>query len=223
MEHPISTPALFAKKYKYACLTLVALSFVFLATGCAGSAKPAYNIERYLLSWPSPPGDEARRLPVCIKFNRFSIAAAYNSTDMIFRDDDYGFDSFNYSRWAVNPADMIADGIAADMRAVGKYQAVFSRQETAGGRFVISGGIEEFYLRADKSSKTALISMSVSVEDTQGKGTDRKILFQKKYLQEERLQEISPRGYARAASRAAQKIAHEVVSDVFKAIETCLQ
>jgi len=222
MQHPVSTPALFAKKCKYACLTLIALSFVFLAAGCAGSAKPAYNIERYLLSWPSPPGDEARRLPVCIKFNRFSIAAAYNSTDMIFRDDDYGFDSFNYSRWAVNPADMIADGIAADMRSVGKYQAVFSRQETAGGRFVISGGIEEFYLRTDKSGKTALISMSVSVEDSLEKGTAR-ILFQKKYLQEERLQETSPRGYARAASRATQKIAHEVVNDVFKAIETRLQ
>lgn len=141
---------------------------------------------------------------------------------MIFRDDDYGFDSFNYSRWAVNPADMIADGIAADMRSVGKYQAVFSRQETAGGRFVISGGIEEFYLRTDKSGKTALISMSVSVEDSLEKGTAR-ILFQKKYLQEERLQETSPRGYARAASRATQKIAHEVVNDVFKAIETRLQ
>ena len=47
--------------------------------------------------------------------------------------------------------------------------------------------------------------------------------YQKKYLQEERLQETSPRGYARAASRATQKIAHEVVNDVFKAIETRLQ
>ena len=204
---------------KHICPLVVVSAFILLAAGCATSSKPAYSIEKYLLSWPPSARNEAGELPFRIKFNRFSIAAAYNSTDMIFRDDDYGFDSFNYSRWAVNPADMLADGIVADMRAGGKFQAVFSRHETGSGRFIISGSIEEFYLRIKKKKKTALIGMSLVMEDSTRKKMDERIIFQKKYREEESLDEQSPRGYARAASRAAQKIAAEIIGDIYRAAE----
>ncbi|MCK7504310.1 MAG: hypothetical protein MZV70_09615 [Desulfobacterales bacterium] len=75
------------------------------------------------------------------------------------------------------------------MRASGLFRAVFSRYETEEGRFVISGGIEEFYLRMDKSNKTALISISISLQDTREKETGKRMMFQKKYVREEPLQE----------------------------------
>lgn len=211
------------KMLRHACRLTLALAFVFLAAGCAGGSRPAYSIDKYLLSWPPSVRDEAGTLPASIKFNRFSVAAAYNSTDMIFRDDDFGFDSFNYSRWAVNPGDMLADGIVADMRTGGIFQAVFSRHETGSGRFVVSGGIEEFYLRSEAGQKKALISVSLAVEDTREKETDKRLLFQKKYHTEESLREQSPRGYARAASRAAQIISREAISDIYAAAKSRLK
>ena len=131
--------------------------------------------------------------------------------------------TFNYSRWAVNPADMIADSLLRDMRDSGLFRAVFSRYETDEGQFLISGSIEEFYLRMDKSNKTAVISIVISLKDTREKETGKRIMFQKKYVREEPLQESSPRGYCQAASQAMRVISEQITNDIYTAIKTNVQ
>lgn len=191
-----------------------------LTAGCATSGRPQYDVERYLLSYPSPVWNQSGKLPVSIKLNRFSIATVYNSTRMVFRDDAYSIDSFNYSRWAVNPADMIGDSLLTDLRGSGLFETVLSRYETDEGRFVISGGVEEFYLRKDKNPKTALIRISITMQDSQERETGKRMMYQKKYLREEPLQDQSPRGYSQAASAAMQTISREIISDLYAAVKT---
>ena len=203
--------------YSSLCFVLVVLSF--LIAGCTGYGKPQYNVENYLLSYTAPSWNNPSMLATSVKFNRFSIATAYNSTNMIFRSDDYSLDSFNYSRWAVNPADMIADILLRDMRGSGLFSAVFSRSEEDEARFVISGGIEEFYLRIDKNNKTAVISITIALKDTQEKETGKAILFQKKYVREEPLPESSPRGYCQAASSAMMVMSRQIINDIYASIK----
>ena len=200
---------------------LIVLSLIII--GCAGSGKPKYEIESYLLNYSAPSWDKPYKLNTSVKLNRFSIAAAYNSANMIFRKDSYSLDTFNYSRWAVNPADMIADSLLRDMRESGFFRAVFSRQETDEGRFLLSGGIEEFYLRMEKGDKTAVIRISVSLKDTREKESCKSIMFQKKYVREEPLQESSPRGYCQAASQAMRIISEQITNDVYTAVKTNIQ
>jgi ABC-type uncharacterized transport system auxiliary subunit len=195
----------------------------FLIAGCVGGGKPQYNVENYLLSYAAPSSDKLDALAASIKLDRFSIAATYNSTNMIFRNDTYSLDSFNYSRWAVNPADMIADSLLRDMRASGLFRAIFSRYEGDEERFLISGGIEEFYLRMDKSNKTAVISIVISLKDTWKKETGKRMMFQKKYVREEPLQELSPRGYSQAASQAMLVISQQIINDIYEAVKTTVQ
>ena len=147
----------------------IMIVLLLMLIGCAGSGKPQYEVASYLLNYSAPSFDKFDKLNTSVKFNRFSIATAYNSANMIFRKDSYSLDSFNYSRWAVNPADMIADSLLRDVRESGLFQAVFSRYETEEGRFVVSGGIDEFFLRVDKNNKTAVISMTISLQDSAGK------------------------------------------------------
>jgi len=206
------------KRWFRLCGILMILSF--LTAGCATSGKPQYDVEKYLLHYPAPSWENPDKLAASVKLNRFSIAAAYNSTGMIFRNDDYSIDSFNYSRWAVNPADMIADRLLGDMRGSGLFQTVFSRYETDEGRFSISGGIEEFYLRMDKNNKSALISITISLQDSSAKEIGNRMMYQKKYVREEPLPDSSPRGYCEAASRALQIISREIISDVYAGIKT---
>jgi cholesterol transport system auxiliary component len=195
----------------------------FMISGCAGSGKPQYEVENYLLSYSEPSWDKFDKLNISIKFNRFSIAAAYNSDNMIFRNNTYSFDYFNYSRWAVNPADMIADSLVRDMRGSGLFSAVFSRYETEDGQFIISGSIDEFYLREDRSNKTALIGIIISLQDTRERETGKRMMFQKKYVREEPLQESSPRGYCQAASEAMRVISEQITKDIYTDIKATIQ
>lgn len=222
MEFFLSKPLHFRKRWKSICFFLFVSSF-FLIAGCVTSGKPPYNVESYLLNYQAPSWNNPKKLATSVKFNRFSIAAAYNSTNMIFRNDPYSLDSFNYSRWAVNPADMVGDSLLSNMRTSSLFKAVFSRYETQEGRFVVSGGIEEFYLRIDKSNKTALISISISLQDTREKETGKSMLFQRKYFREEPLQDQSPRGYCEAASQAMQAISREIISDIYTAVKTTVE
>jgi ABC-type uncharacterized transport system auxiliary subunit len=221
MRYFLSQAQCFQKRWLSLFLIMMASSL--LLTGCATSGKPQYNVEKFLLNYPAPSWNQLGKLPASIRVNRFSIAAAYNSTSMIFRGDAYSIDSFNYSRWAVNPADMIGDSLLSDMRGSGQFLAVFSRYETDEGRFIISGGIEEFYLRVDKSNKTALIAISISMQDLREKETGKRMMFQKKYIREEPLQDPSPRGYCQAASLAMQVISREIISDIYTAVKTTVQ
>ena len=221
MRHLLSQAQFQGKRIQFFCLTMIALSLII--TGCAGTGKPQYEVENYLLNYVAPSWDKTDKLDTSVKFNRFSIAAAYNSTNMIFRKDSYSHDTFNYSRWAVNPADMIADSLIRDMRESGFFRAVFSRYETDEGQFLISGGIEEFYLRVDKSNKTAVISIAISLKNTREKETGKEMMFQKKYVREEPLQESSPRGYCQATSQAMRVISQQITNDIYAAVKTTVQ
>ena len=192
---------------------------VILLAGCVATGKPQHNVDTYILNYPAPSAQNQKPLAVSLKFNRFSIAAAYNTAGMIFRGNAYSIDSFNYSRWAINPADMIADDLLRDLRASGLFQAAFSRYDTDDGRYVISGGIEEFYLKTDGNARTAVISLVISLTDANEIRTSGKLLFQKKYRQEEPLQESSPQGYARAASLAMQSLSGQIRNDILNAIQ----
>ena len=191
-----------------------------LLAGCAGSGKPSYNVEKYLLNYAAPSYEKPVELAASVKFNRFSIDAAYNTANMIFSQDAYSIDAFNYSRWAVNPADMVADNLLRDMRQSGLFQTVFSRHDLDDGRFVVSGGIEAFYLRMDKNNKTAVVSLVIALKDVREKETGKRMMFQKKYMREEPLQDPSPRGYCQAASQAMQMISRAIITDVYAAVKT---
>jgi ABC-type uncharacterized transport system auxiliary subunit len=221
MRYLLSRKQGLRKPFSNLCFMLIVLLLMII--GCVGSGKPQYEIESYLLNYSSPSWDQPCKLNTSVKFNRFSIAAAYNSANMIFRQDAYSLDNFNYSRWAVNPADMTADSLLRDMRESGFFRAVFSRYDTDEGRFLISGGIEEFFLRMEKGNKTAVVSISVSLKDTREKETGKRIIFQKKYFREEPLQESSPRGYCQAASQAMRIISEQITNDVYTAVKTNVQ
>ena len=190
-----------------------------LLAGCFTGGKPPYNIERYILNYPANSWSQPGKLDASVKFNRFSIATAYNSPRMIFRNDDYRIDSFNYSRWVVNPADMIADRLFEDMTGSGFFQTVFPYQEAHDGRFIVSGAVEEFLLSIDKNGKTAVIRMTIALQDSRVKSSVKRTIFQKKYFRTEPLQESSPQGYCDAASRAMQHLSREIIGDIYAAIK----
>ncbi len=187
--------------------------------GCVSSGKPQAPVENYLLDYPAPIFEKRTKIDDTIRVSRFTIATVYNNNNMIFRQDNYALDSFNYSRWAANPADMVSDNLLRDLQASGFFRAVFSRYVVDEGRYIVQGGIEEFFLKIDKKGKSAVISLAITLKDTKQREAGKRIMFQKRYAREETLPEQSPQGYCQAMSSGWQKLSPQIVDDVYQAIQ----
>ncbi|PKN70332.1 MAG: hypothetical protein CVU54_05630 [Deltaproteobacteria bacterium HGW-Deltaproteobacteria-12] len=197
---------------------LLLLSFAVVA-GCVGGGKPQAPVENYLLDYPAPTFEKRTKIDDTIRVSRFTTATVYNNHSMIFRQDNYALDSFNYSRWAVNPADMLGDNLLRDLQASGFFRAVFPRYVVDEGRYIVQGGIEEFFLRIDNKGKSAVISLAITLKDTKQREAGKRIMFQKRYSREETLPEQSPRGYCQAMSFGWQKLSPQIIDDVYSAIQ----
>ncbi|MBW6485294.1 MAG: membrane integrity-associated transporter subunit PqiC [Syntrophobacterales bacterium] len=196
------------------------VSFLFLASlyvaGCVG--KPPLTIDRYLIAYPAPVLEKLPRIEDALRVDRFSVADAYNSEAMIFRSDSVKFDSLNYNKWAVNPADMATDNLLRDLQESGLFRAVFSRYVLDEGRYVLQGGIHEFFLRMDKAGNAAVIKLEITLKDITQREATRRILFQKKYQEEELPATRTPEGYAKAMSRALERISRKITNDIYKTL-----
>lgn len=202
------------------CLFLFATCFLMTAYGCVGNVKPQNSIEHYLINYPAPVFEKQEKIEDTIRVSRFTIASAYNNNKMIFRQDNYILDSFNYNRWAVNPADMVGDHLLRDLQTSGLFRAAFSRYVVDEGRYIVQGGVEEFFLRMDPKSKIAVITLEITLKDTKPREQTGRILFQKKYRQEEPLIEQTPGGYCQAMSMAMQKLSPAIINDIFQGIRS---
>ena len=185
--------------------------------GCVSTGKPQMQTESYLIDYKVPVFEKFAKIDDVVRINRFSIATAYNNSNMIFRQDGFSLDSFNYNRWAVNPADMVGDNLLRDLQESGYFRAAFSRYAVDEGRYILQGGIEEFYLRTDKSGNAAVISLEITLKDIKQREATRRIIYQKKYRHEELLKDNSPRGYCQAMSLAMQKLSQQIIVDAYLA------
>jgi cholesterol transport system auxiliary component len=202
------------------CSRIICFIFFFLVIqACSVGGKPGYEIENYILDYQAPTLEKQAQLDGTIRFNRFTIASAYNTQNMIFRADSYSIDFFNYNRWAVNPADMIADTLLRDMQASGYFRAVFSRYTVEESNFLLQGGVGEFFLRMDRKSKIAVIRLEITLKNSNQVEANKRIIFQKKYYHEELLTEQTPRGYCQAMSQALKILSQQIIIDVYQAIK----
>jgi ABC-type uncharacterized transport system auxiliary subunit len=209
---------------KHVCQILQRSLFLFycilIIQGCVSSGKPQLQAENYFIDYPVPIFEKMTIIDDTVRVSRFTIATVYNNNNMIFRPDKYALDSFNYSRWAANPADMVGDNLLRDLKGSGLFRAVFSRYAVDEGRYIVQGGIEEFFLRIDTSSKVAVISLEITLKDTKQREATKRILFQKHYRQEELLKDQSPRGYCQAMSQAMQNLSQQIIADIYLALKT---
>ena len=187
--------------------------------GCAGAGKPPLQIDRYLIDYPVPVFEKSAVIDDAIRIGRFSVAGAYDNHNMIFRRDDYIVDSFNYNRWAVNPADMVGDNLLRDMQQSGLFRAVFSRYVLDEGRYILQGGVEEFFLRIDKTGHAAVVSLEITLKDIKQREATKRILFQKQYREEESLETRSPEGYCKAMSLAMGRLSRRITTDIYQTIK----
>ena len=202
---------------KIGTLLLVTLIALIIA-GCFSRSKPAYMIDQYTLEYAPPVVAGLDVLPESVRVERFSVNQSFNSQAMVYKPSPLRLAAYNYSRWRINPGDMVTDYLLRDLRNAHIFRAVFSYRDTESSRFVIEGGVVEFLEAVDAKDTKTILSLNISLLDTYGKEITEKILFQKQYRIQEPIREHTPEEFARGMSISMAHFSEQMVKDIHEAI-----
>lgn len=197
---------------------LIALTFLcaVVLTGCLGRTKPPYVMEQYTLDYASPKTGERAAVDELLTVQRFAAAPQFNSPSMIIRTGQYRFETYDYSRWFVNPADMVTGLVLRDITRSGLFKGTYSHYDTELSRYMLEGYIEEFGETADGK---ALASIRVTLLDTSRQNPVEQIVFQKQYVQSVPITDHSANGLATGLSAAMQELSARLITDVGLALQ----
>jgi len=199
-------------------LSFTLISFLASLPGCLNLQRPARHVEQYTLEYPSPNPAGTPLPEASLKVERFTEASAFNTSAMIYRPEPFKLDAYQYHRWRVHPADLIGDHLVRDMRQCALFKAVFSHSDAQEGRFLLQGGVEEFFEIEERGQRQAVLAVNVTLLDSSARNLPDRILFQKRYRFQEPLEEKTPRGLAKALSQDMMKFSEALIRDTHEAI-----
>lgn len=194
-------------------LTLAAMAFVM--SGCLSRSKAPYLVNQYALEYNPPALTTGPPLDDAVRIERFSVAQTYNTRAMVYKSSTYRRDVYPYSRWRVNPGDMVTDFLLRDFRGVKPFRVVLSFRDTGKSPFVIEGGIEEFLQSIGEGDRKAVLSITAHLVDSTETEITKKILFQKRYHHEEKITGEGPEEFARAMSVNMSRFSGQLMEDVY--------
>ena len=190
----------------FLCLTLI--------TGCLGRTKPPFVMDQYSLDYSAPAASASQAAQETIRVERFAVSPAFNSTAMVVKKGQYRFDTYNYSRWRVNPADMVTGFVLRDITRAGIFKATYSYYDSDLSRYILEGYIDQFCESAEGSPGKALLSVRFTLIDTSQKNPVEQVVFQKQYAHSAVMNDRSPEGLAAALSEAMKDLSGKLVSDI---------
>ena len=199
------------------------LVVALLLSGCIGGGKPADMVEQYILEYTSPMFKNLSRIDEGFTVERFSVAQAFNSLSMVYRENPFNYNVYNYHRWRVNPGDMVTDYVLRDARNSDLFKAVFSYRDTKNTRFLLEGQVGEFMEIDEKEGRKAALTLTATLLDLRQKEITTRVVFQKTYRSVVPLEQPTARGLAQAMSRAMRKLSESLIRDIYTSILTSMK
>jgi ABC-type uncharacterized transport system auxiliary subunit len=193
---------------------------MILASGCSFGAKTTYQVNQYTLEYPSPVLKEPAQVKELIRVERFSVANAFNTSAIVYRDGPHLRNIDPYNRWRTKPGEMVTDFLIRDLRHSGLFQAVFSYNQTQATRYLLEGQVNEFLESKEKDGLKAVLNLNITFLDLSKKEITEKVVFQRDYRYSEPLEEKTYGGLAQAMSKVMEKFSRQMMMDLYQAIST---
>ncbi len=187
-----------------------------LLCGCLTTQTPLPRIDYYILEYEPPVINLPGKLPCILRMERFQVAPLYNSTNIIYSENKFIRNAYNYHKWRSNPGDMITSSLIRDFRAAGLCNAVFMQGIPAHYSHVLQGVLDEFYEKDETNSRQAILTVAVTLINKNESDISKSILMQKQYHVSETCSSKSPVALADAMSRAMSKISGLIIQDIYK-------
>jgi len=122
-------------------LTAFAL-IVGLLGGC-GATRPA---KYYQLTVPADSGavEKPDAVPVTLLLGGLMTSHLYREDRIVYGNGAEQLGAYEYQRWAEPPAEMILEVLMRELRASGRYRAVYYRRSNMHGDFALRGRLYDF-------------------------------------------------------------------------------
>lgn len=124
-----------------AALFSCAMVVVFLG-GC-GAARPT---KYYQLTVPgdAPASPGADPAPVTLLVGNLQASHLYREERIVYSADGEQMGTYEYQRWAEPPTEMVEEVLLRELRASGRYRAVYAQHSNTNGDFLLRGRLYDF-------------------------------------------------------------------------------
>lgn len=197
---------------------VLVLCISLLLTSCMTLNNPANKVDYYTLEYDSSPPEGLPPLDEVIQVLRFSVAAPYNMTRIVYRDDVFRRKSYDYHKWRANPGDLATYCLARDMRNSGLFRAVLTNDSKMPSSYMLEGSVDECLEWDAEPSWRAVLALTVTLMAENDPDIHRRILSQKTYREEELCTRKNPAALAEAMSRAMARISTRIIRDIHRSM-----
>ena len=181
--------------------------------------KPPALINRYVLDYPPPEVGRLAPVDAGLKVELFAVDEAINRPDMVYKENHYKTGVYQYNRWRTDPGYMVTDYLTRDFRDSRLFKGVFAYDRSGPARFHLEGGVVEFQENDMPGPWQAVLTLNITLVDTDKENVAEKVVFQRTYRAQETMSARTPQGLAEAMSAAMEKVSKQVISDVYRAVK----
>jgi ABC-type uncharacterized transport system auxiliary subunit len=124
-------------------IALSALTLCFgILNGC-GAARPS---KYYQLTVPgdTTPVADANPYPVTLLLGTITTSHLYRDDRIVYSSGGQNMGTYEYQRWAEPPTEMINNVLLRQLRASGRYRAVYSLRSNIHGDYLLHGHLYDF-------------------------------------------------------------------------------
>jgi ABC-type uncharacterized transport system auxiliary subunit len=181
---------------------------------CIGLRQPAHKISHYTLEYAPPAVAGLERQDMSLRIERFTAAAAYATSALVYRDASFKREEYVYHKWRAYPGDIVACCLGRDLQQAGFLQGVFLYGSSFAAPLVLEGSVDEFVAWESESGWEAVLGITVTVLANDEPDITKKILLQKTYRSRKPCERMSPQSFVEAMSSAMAEVSGSVIQDV---------
>jgi ABC-type uncharacterized transport system auxiliary subunit len=113
-----------------------------LLNGC-GATRPS---KYYQLTVPADAGavEKPDAVPVTLLLGALTTSHLYREDRIVYGNGPEQLGTYEYQRWAEPPTEMIQEVLLRELRASGRYRAVYYRRSNVRGDFALRGRLYDF-------------------------------------------------------------------------------
>jgi ABC-type uncharacterized transport system auxiliary subunit len=153
------------KRIASAVSGFVALAALLVAASC-GASRPVsyYTLDSSAMPAPAPTINNNAPLPVTIVVGRITAAPLYLDSPIVYSTSDVEMGTYQYSRWAEVPTQMLETMLTRSLRDTGRFRSVARLGSGATGDYILRGhlyALEE----VDSPSLEARFSLELDLLD----------------------------------------------------------